>query len=159
MVTATTRTMTGARAILNVGGTPMGTFSTFSYSYALDVEHIYTLGAFSAQEIVYTAQGPVACQATGWRAIEQGPHVQGKVPKLQDLLNHQYITLTVLDRQTNKIIGKVENVRPTGYSTQVSARQAEEVSVSFTGTIVSDESGDHFEAASASKLPPPPVVE
>lgn len=149
-----TRVMTGARAILSVGGEKMGVFNNFSYGQQFDVEHAYILGRFNPDEIVYTAMGPVSCQASGWRVIDQGPHVQGKVPKLQDLLTHDYITLTVVDRQSNKTIAQISQVRPTGYNTQVSSRQAEEVSISFTGLIVQDESGAQSDTQNAMRLPP-----
>lgn len=149
-----TRVMTGARAILSVGGAKMGVFNNFSYGQQFDVEHAYILGKFNPDEIVYTAMGPVSCQASGWRVIDQGPHVQGKVPKLQDLLTHDYITLTVVDRQSGKTIASITQVRPTGYTTQVTSRQAEEISVSFTGLLISDESGEQDDTQNAMRLPP-----
>lgn len=149
-----TRVMTGARAILSVGGEKMGVFNNFSYGQQFDVEHAYILGRFNPDEIVYTAMGPVACQASGWRVIDQGPHIQGKVPHLQDLLTHDYITLTVVDRQSGKTVAQISSVRPTGYTTQVSSRQAEEISVSFTGLIVQDESGEQADTLNSMHLPP-----
>lgn len=153
------KTMTGARAQLIVAdstskeGKVVGIFSNVSWGLALDQQPIYVLGRYSPAETVYTAQEAINVTATGFRAVDAGPHVSAKVPKLQDLMNHEYMELAVFDRQTNQRIAKIHSVRPTGYSTSVAARGIQEVTVNFIGLLVDDESTpDNAELPGASTL-------
>lgn len=152
------KTMHGARAQLIIDGQLVGIFTSFSYGLQYDTQDVYILGRLSAAEIVYTAQETVNCTASGFRIVNAGPHTGAKVPKLQDLLNHEYITLAVFDRQVPagsppRPIALIQDVRPTGYSTTINARQLEEVSVSFKGILCSDESGPSSEPANSVNLP------
>lgn len=152
------KVMTGARAQLIVTdpttntGKVVGIFNNVSWGLAYDAQPIYILGRYSPAETVYTGQEPVSISATGWRAVDSGPHVAAKVPNLLDLMNHEYMELAVFDRQTNKMIAKIHSVRPTGYSTSVAARGVQEVSVSFIGLLVDDESTTNAELPGASDL-------
>lgn len=142
------KVMNGARAkvyILGPDGKPQlaGIFSSFSYGLVFDAQPVYTLGAFGPREIDYTAQEPVSISASGWRVIGQGAHKQALLPKLQELLRAEYITFTVVDRQTGATIAKIEKVRPTSQQTPLSGRQLTEMSFSFMGILCSDEDGDH----------------
>lgn len=153
------KVMTGARAQLmivdpNTGeGKVMGIFSNVSYGLTYGAEPIFILGRYSPDEIVYTSQEAVSIQASGWRVIDAGPHTVAKVPKLADLLRHEYIELAIFDRQTNKRIAKIHSVRPTSYSTSLANRQPEEVSITFMGLLVDDESTENAELPGASQLP------
>lgn len=153
------KTMTGARAQLmivdpNTGeGRVAGIFNNVSYGLTYGAEAIHILGRYSPDEIVYTSQEAVSINASGWRVIDHGPHATGKVPKLADLLDHDYIELAIFDRQTNKRIAKIHSVRPTSYNTTLANRQPEEVSITFMGLLVDDESTDNTELPGASTLP------
>lgn len=153
------KVMNGARAILglvdpNSGAAGnVGVFNNVSYGLAYSAEPIYILGRYSPDEIVYTAQEAVTIQASGWRVIDEGPHVTMGMPTLSQLLNHEYLTLTILDRQTNKTIAKIHSVRPISYSTSISNRQVEEVSVTFMGLLVDDETKVNAELPTATTLP------
>jgi hypothetical protein len=150
------KTMHGARAQLIVDGEVVGIFTSFSYGLQYDTQDVYILGRLSAAEIVYTAQETVNCTASGWRIVNNGPHRAAKVPTLQELLEHEYITLAIFDRQSddpNARIATIQDVRPTGYSTTINSRQLQEVSVSFKGILVSDESGENAEPQGSSNLP------
>ena len=72
-----------------------------------------------------------------------------RVPHLQDLLTHEYIQMEVMDRQTGKTICSLKSCRPTGYSTALSARNVEEITVNYVGLLVEDESGENAERADA----------
>ena len=153
---AAPKVMSGARAKFGFiePGQPAeykGIFNNVSYGLTFDTQPAYVLGAYAPVEIDYTAQEPVQITASGWRVIEHGAHVDGKVPNLMDLLRHEYLTLTILDRQTNKTIAKFKNVRPTGYSTTLSARNLEEVTVTFIAIKVDDESTENEEDPSATQ--------
>lgn len=137
--------MTGARALFqivdpNTGPLTVGIFNSCSWGLAYDTADIYVLGRYSADEIIYTAQETVRVSCSGWKVVGHGAHQDAKVPHLQDLLNHQYIELQIVDRQTGQTIAKIHSVRPEGYSTSLSARQPEEITVTFKGLLVDDES-------------------
>lgn len=160
------RTMTGARAQLIVAdpttgtGKVVGIFNNISWGLAYDVQPIYVLGRYSPAETVYTAQESVSITATGFRVVGKGAHVSAKVPNLKDLMNHEYMELAVFDRQSTTsagngspvMIAKFHSVRPTGYSTSLSARGVEEITINFVGLLVDDESTENAELPLASDL-------
>lgn len=130
-----------------------GIFNNCSYGLTFDAQPVYILGRYSPAEIEYTAQEPVSITCSGWRTLDHGAHVDGKVPNLRDLLNHEYLTLVVVDRQSNRTIATFRNVRPTGFSTTISARNLEEITVTFTAIFVDDESTENAEHPSRMDLP------
>lgn len=159
---APSKTMHGARAQLYIDGNLSGVFNQASWGVAYDASPVYILGRYSPAEIALTSQEPVSLTLSGWKIVSansndySGPYseIGGKMSNLQDLLNAGDITVQIVDRLTNQIILNVINVRTTGYSTSVSARGLEEITVSMVGLIASDESGTQAESAGASDLPP-----
>lgn len=158
------KVMSGARARLGIfnpatGRTKtVGIFNNVSYNLTYDTQPAYILGRYSASEIDFTAMELVNITASGYRVIDHGPHVEAGVPKLQDLLTHDYLTLAIMDRQRevqggDGTIAKFHSVRPTGYSTTISARNLEEVSVTFVGILVDDESTQNTERPDSVDLP------
>lgn len=131
----------------------VGLFNSISYSLAYDVQDVYLLGRYSADETVYTAQETVNVSASGFRVVGAGPHSGAHVTALQNLMTHEYLQLAVFDRQTNQLIAKISNVRPTGFSTTINARQLNEISVAFKGILVSDEDTENAEPVGSSTLP------
>ena len=156
---AAPKIMNGARAKVgivdpNTGLVKVvGIFSNFSYNMQYDAVPAYILGRYSAASIDYVAQEPVSCTATGWRVVDHGAHVEASVPKLSDLLTSEYVQIAVIDRQTNKRVATIRDVRPTGYSTAISARQLEEITVGFMGILCDDESTDNAERFDSTSLP------
>ena len=156
---AAPKVMSGARAILgfydpNKDQTlPVGIFNNVSYGLTYDAQPVYILGRYSPAEIDYTAQEPVTITASGWRVIDHGPHIEGRVPNLSQLLTHEYLQMAVLDRQTNKRIATFREVRPTSYATTISSRTLEEVTITFIGIFVDDESTENFESPGSTQLP------
>jgi hypothetical protein len=142
---APAKTFHGARALFQIvdpsGVTQtVGIFNNCSYSLVYDVQPVFVLGRFSPAELGYVAQNAVQASCTGWKVLNHGAHQDGKVPHLQDLLNHEYLELQIVDRQTNVPVAKIHSVRPTGYSTTITARQLTEITVNFVGLLVDDES-------------------
>jgi hypothetical protein len=136
----------------------IGIFKNVSWTLTNQTEPVFILGRYSAAEIEYTSQDIVSITASGWRVIEHGPHNEAAVPKLQDLLTHEYLELVIMDRQREAAgkdarIAKFRNVRPVGYSTSLDARQLEEVTVNFVAILVDDESTTNNESPGASQLP------
>lgn len=157
---AAPKIMSGARAKVGILDPAtgiaqyIGIFNSISFGLTYDVQPAYILGRYSPAEIDYTAQEPVNCSASGWRVINHGAHVDGKVPNLRDLMRHEYLTITVIDRQDpTKNMATIRKIRPTGYSTTLSARNLEEVTVTFMGIILDDESTANSEDPTAMDLP------
>lgn len=113
----------------------------------------FILGRFTAASIDYTSVEPVNCTASGWRVVRHGAHVEGRVPNIKDLLNHEYIQIGVVDRQTLEAVATIRDVRPTGYSSAFAARQLTQMSMSYIGIIVDDESTDNHEPSDSTQLP------
>lgn len=139
------KVMTGARAILSIAGQKIGTFSNVSYAVQYDAAPIYTLGAYAPRETVFTAMEPVNFSCSGWRIIGNSPFTQqgGSLPKLQDLMNAEYITIAVFDRSTeftDKPIAVIGEARITGFSTNLVSRSPQELTISGVGILFDDES-------------------
>lgn len=157
---AAAKTMTGARAKLLIGGSTsadpprvVGIFNNVSYGLQYDAQPVYILGRYSAAEIEYTGQEPVGITASGWRIVNHGPHTDARVPKLSDLLRHEYLSLTIVDRQTGQRIATIHSVRPTGFTTALSERQLQNMQLSFMGILVDDEDTTNVEESTATDLP------
>lgn len=154
------KVMSGARAKLQIydpvkGTITLGIFANVSYAMSYDAQPVYILGRFSAASIDYTAQEVVQVTASGFRVYNEGAHKHASVPELGKLLESEYITLQIVDRvNPAKPIAVIRNVRPTGYSTSISARQLEEITVNFVGILVDDEDTVNEEAPST----PPPLT-
>ncbi len=139
------KTMTGARAQLAIDGKIVGIFSSVSTGVSYDANPVYVLGRFAAAEIALTGADVVSLTATGFRVVDSGPYEIASVPKLQDLLNHEDITLALFDRQSGKQIMLVVGVRPIGFDTSTSAKGLSDLTVRFMGLSLSDEAGDQDE--------------
>ncbi len=140
------KTVSGARCKLYVNGQIVGIFSSVSYGVTYDASPIYILGRYNAAELVYTGMDVVNVTCTGFRVMDNGPYEAASVPQLQDLLNHEDITLQIIDRQatdpTKANVMTVSGVRPLGFSTSSSARGVNDLTVNFQGMLLEDESGN-----------------
>lgn len=133
------RTVHGSRCQLFVSGQIVGIFNSVNYSVRYDATPIHILGRFSPAEIVLSGAEPVSVSATGWRVVDSGPYKVAGLSKLQDLLNNEDITLSIFDRQSGAEIMTVVGVRATGFSTSITNRGVQEVTVDFMGLRLSDE--------------------
>jgi len=152
------KTFHGARAQLIIAppgqaARVVGIFSSVSFGLQFDVNPVYLLGRFSADELVYTGMAPVKVTATGWKVIGAGPHVVAGLPTLDQLLTADYLELAIYDRQTDQRVAQIHSVRCEGYSTTINARELDSMSVSFVGLLIDDESAVNQEAVGASTLP------
>ena len=129
----------------------MGIFTNCSYGVTYDAQPVSILGRYGPTEIAYTGAEAINVSMSGWRVIGHGPHQMGSdpansVPKLQDLLHHEDTTVSIYDRQDDTTpVMVVVGFRLTGYSTSVSARGIQEISVTGLGLRLTDESGDQGE--------------
>jgi len=150
------KVMTGARAKVSINGKPVGIFNNISYGLNFTADPIFILGAYGPTEIVYTAQDAVSITASGWRVIDHGPHTEPSVPTLSELLAHEYLEITVFDRLSAdgaKPIAKFHRCRPVSYNTTLANRQPSEVSISFMGLRMDDETAVNDELPTAAVLP------
>lgn len=146
------KTMTGARAIVYVAEVAVGFFDSCDYSTSIGTEPVFILGRFSAAEIVPTSYEIVTLNCSGFRIIGNGGHVLPLMPKLDDLLNLNSITITVVDRQdaTAKPILVVHDCIATSYGTGYSAKSTSKIRISYQGVRAHDESGEQNEVGATS---------
>ena len=160
---STSKIMTGARALIYIGNTQIGFFSSCDWSYAADVQPAYTLGRYSPAAITYVDTAPVMVSCAGFRAFDgtasNGPHqtlAAGPklVPTIDQLMSAPSVDIVITDRYTNKTVMKVANAKATGYSTGLRAREQQSLSVTFMGMRVStgDEDGTNVEQEAFSVL-------
>lgn len=151
--------MHGARAKVAIydpviGATRIvGIFNSFSYAVTHDVQPAFILGRFSAAELTTTAVEPVNITAGGWRVVNHGPYIEARLTPLRNLLFQQYLTLTVIDRQTKLNVGTIRGCLPTGYSATLTARQLMEGTHTYLGLLMDDESTQQAEDPTATDLP------
>lgn len=156
-VNPTQKVMSGPRGILskvdNGTAVPVGIFNSCSYGLVYDAQPVFILGAMAPVEIDYTAAEAVNISCSGWRVIGHGAHVAAGMPALQDLMGAGYMVLQLTDRQTGLVVAKFRNVRPVSYSTGLSNRNLQEITINFIGIYVDDESVTNTEAVGAATLP------
>jgi hypothetical protein len=138
------KVMSGARAKLGFyGGNQVnyiGIFADVSYGVTYNVEPVYILGSYSAVEIDYTSMDPVYVTATGFRVINHGWFADAGFPGLADLMNHNAMTISVYDRQTDTECARIEGVRPQAASGGFNAKMLSSSTHSYVGMLVHDES-------------------
>ncbi len=130
-----------------------GIYESVSYGLTYDLAPVFILGRWTAASLDYTAVEPVQITCTGWRVVGHGPHTDGGMPAVQNLLTAQYLILVITDRKTQATVATISDVRATSFSTGVAARQLSQLTVTYMGIIVSDESTDNAEPASSTFLP------
>jgi hypothetical protein len=155
------KVMTGARAVVFMDdpatntSRAVGIFTDCSWGVSYGVETIFVLGSYGPVESIYTSMDATTLTCSGYRVIDHGPHIEGAVPKLADLLHHEYVSMTCLDRQTNKTLAKFRSARPAGYNTALAHRQPESCTVTYIALRCDDESvqNDETPDTNATSLP------
>lgn len=161
---AKSKVLHGARAVLWIGSTPIGIFNNVSYGVTYDISPVFILGRTGAAELAYTGMEVIQVTAAGFRILENGPFAvvdkdsgASLIPKLQDVLNYQDLVISLHDRletdPTRGIIMELTNVKPQGFSSSVGARGLQEMTCTFLGLHLSDESGSNNEDPTAVDLP------
>lgn len=147
------KVVTGARAKVYIDNVLVGIFESCTVSNNTGTEAIHLLGRFSPDEIAITSKEAVNVTCSGFRVVGQGKHVLPKVPKIQDLLNFQPFTMTVVDRQTGQTMETILGCVPTTDNTNYNAKATSRVNVSYLGIRASDEAGAQDESGGAASLP------
>jgi hypothetical protein len=145
--------LTGARAKIYVNNQLVGIYETCTYNMNIGTEPIHLLGRYSAAEITPTSYEAVTISCSGFRIVGQGPHVLPAVPKLQDLLTLEAVTLAIVDRQSGDTILTAIGCVPNSYNGNHNARATSRITINYTGLVLSDESGDQSESQGATVLP------
>lgn len=141
---AKAKVFTGARAKVYVDNILVGIFDSCTYAVNIGAEAVHILGRYSPAEITQTSYEAVTANCSGFRIIGNGGHVLPKMPKLQDLLNLETVTLAMIDRQgaqNDPPVMIVQNCIPINYSTGANAKATSRVQITYLGTHASDESG------------------
>lgn len=141
---AKAKVFTGARAKVYVDNVLVGIFDSCNYAVNVGAEAIHILGRYSPAEIAQTSYEAVTVNCSGFRVIGQGGHILPKMPKLQDLLQLETVTLAMVDRQSAanaEPIMTVQNCIPVNYSTGANAKATSRIQITYMGTHASDESG------------------
>lgn len=147
------QTMTGSRAKIYVNKQLVGTFESCTVSNTTGTEAIHLLGRYTPDEIVITSREAVTVTCSGFRVIGFGKTTLPAVPKVQDLLNFQPFTITVIDRQTGEIVEAILGCVPTSDNVNYNAKATSRVNITYMGIRASDEAGDQDESPGAVILP------
>lgn len=149
------KVFTGARAKVYVDDVLVGIFDSCNYAVNHGAEPIHLLGRFSPSEIAVTSYEAVTVNCSGFRLINNGGHVLPKMPKLQDLLSLDGVTLSMVDRQgdADSPIMTVIGCIPVNYSTGANAKATSRIQITYLGLRAADEDGDQDESAGAVDLP------
>lgn len=144
------KVLTGARAKVYVNNKLVGIYETVTYNMNIGTEPIHLLGRYSPDEITPTSYEAVTISCGGFRVVGQGPHVLPAVPKLQDLLTLEAVTMAIIDRQSGQTILTAIGCVPNSYNGNHNARATSRVTINYTGLRLSDESGDQDEGGAVS---------
>lgn len=149
------QTFTGARAIVRINNEIVAIAESYSYTVNTPVEPIHILGRHSAADMPHLSYEAVPVSLSGLRIYNEGPHKQGKVAKLQELLNSEEVTITITDRQNpaGAPIATFIGCKSTGYSTGVSAKSSARVNINYLARYMEIEDGNQAESAGAVDLP------
>jgi hypothetical protein len=160
MATPTSKVITGGRSVVSItdanGNTQViGTFDSCSVSESLSVEDIHILGRYSPDEITVTAYNSVKVQCSGFRVYGFGVKALGQFPTLNALLTLGPVTLSVADRlnPSGASMATIINCVPDNNANNFQSRSTSKISISYTGTMMVDESNPNDAESGAVSLP------
>jgi len=131
--------ITGAAVRLLVNGKVVGLGTSVNIQRDQGIKPIYGVDAVTPQELATTGPYRVSGSITGLRTRESGGFDGLQIVNaatLSDYFNQKYCTLELIDRKTNIVIAKVEQVLFSSDTMQVSARSVMTIPASFTGTFL-----------------------
>jgi formylmethanofuran dehydrogenase subunit E-like metal-binding protein len=140
------RTVSGARAKVQVHNsdgsvTTIGAFNNVSYGVTYGVQEVAIMGAYTAQELVYTHVDPITLTCTGYRVAGAGPYSTqgGSMPLVKDMLNFEGLQLQVYDRRDNKLLDVIKNVKPIGFDVSGGSRDLFSQTTRFMGILLEED--------------------
>lgn len=129
----------GARAKVSINGQVIGIWTTFSFSFAMDVQPSFILGRFGPAAITTTGYEAVSITAGGWRVVDASFFRIGGIPDLKSLLQQEDLVVAVEDRTTGKNIAEIQGCLPTGVSVNLSSKQLSDGTNSYLGMLIKTE--------------------
>ena len=147
------KVVTGSRAKVFVDNKLVGIFESCTIANSTGTEAIHILGRYTPDEIAITSREAVNVTCAGFRVVGNGRSTLPKVPKVQDLLQFQPFTITVVDRQTGETIETILGCVPSSDNTNYNAKATSRVNITYIGIRASDEEGAQDEGTGASQLP------
>ena len=140
-------------------GTPLdlGMFESIETGVDQDNFQPYILGRASPTENVMLGQAPIMVRLRGFRKVtadsnELGPYGNQNLDMnmLQELYaDAKDLTIQIIDRQTDKIVLRVEGCKVVNQNFSVAAKQPASLSLTLTGLVYSDEAGDQSDPGTA----------
>ena len=151
--------LTGARALVELDGKIIGCFDSVTWTSSISTEAVFTLGRYSAHEIVTTAYEQVDVNCSGFRVMGANPNETngGGFAKVASLLSQSTVSITIIDRQAatdafgtgaTTVLTVVQCV-PTSYSSGFQAKSASRFQISYRGTRADYSSTADGESANA----------
>lgn len=134
--------LTGARAVLSIGGTKVMYTLNASYGEEITQEPIEPLDQLDVAEFVATAYR-VTFTAQLVRVITNSIKLRDGVaifPTLENILAAEELTATIEDRVTGNIVANIERVKASRYSINVGARGIVLTDAEFVAIRIRDES-------------------
>ncbi len=133
-------TSTGARVVFRVNGQKVAFANAINYTVAHAHQPVDVLDQLAPAEYAETGY-TVNFTATLFRVAGQSPLSVGLRPKLQDILTQPELTAELIDRVTGQTLFLIERVKCTQEDFNVDARALAQLTLSFVGIKMSDESG------------------
>ena len=135
---------TGARAkvFLSRPGQPpqlMGLFDGVDVSYGFGVAESHVLGAFGPRSLDYVDASAVSISATMFRSVRNPVTKNFVFPTVADLLRHEGLEMTILDRQTGEPVRTIRDIRQTTFNESFQARSQVKNTIAMMGVLVDDE--------------------
>lgn len=138
---ARAKILVGARAKVMVNGQLVGLFSQCTWSIRQGKEPAFILGRYNPAEITPTTQEPVTVSLSGYRVVDAGPYKVANATLLKNLLTEEDFSISILDRQTNKLIFTAVGMRVQGWSSGVASRGVSDIRIDAIGIRGEDEFG------------------
>lgn len=133
-------TSTGARVVFRVNGAKIAFANAINYTVAHAHQPVDVLDQLTPAEYAETGY-TVNFTATMFRVSNQSALSLGLRPKLQDILLQPELTAELIDRITGVTLFLIERVKCTQEDFNVDARSLAQLTLSFVGIKMSDESG------------------
>lgn len=135
---AASNTFSGARAVFEIEGTPVGFAGGVSGEEMIDYEPVDVLNLLEVREHVPVAYR-VSLNASIFRVVGQSLKQQKIMPRLEEIITSADMTATITDSVTSRIAQMFEHVRCAGHSFDITARSIVSENVPFVAIRTRDE--------------------